>query len=256
MIILENAEKRKISAAVFDFDGTLSTLRCGWEQVMEPLMLEVIYGDNPTDEDVRTVREYISASTGIQTILQMKWICEMVEKRGGTPLSAWDYKAEYNRRLMENVLKRREEARLSPEKFLMKGGPEFLAALKSRGVKIYAASGTDDADVKLEAEALGIAKYFDEIAGALPFSEDCSKEATLKRLIGEGGSDGLIVVGDGPVEIRLGREAGATTVGIVGKESELSGYDEIKIKRLTAAGAHILCDCFEKADEIFEFIEG
>lgn len=256
MIILENAEKRKISAAVFDFDGTLSTLRCGWEQVMEPLMLEVIYGDHPTDEEVATVREYISASTGIQTILQMKWICEMVEKRGGTPLSAWDYKAEYNRRLMENVLKRREEARLSPEKFLMKGGPEFLAALKARGVKIYAASGTDDADVKLEAEALGIAKYFDEIAGALPFSEDCSKEATLKRLIGEGGSDGLIVVGDGPVEIRLGREAGATTVGIVGKESELSGYDEVKIKRLTAAGAHILCDCFAEADEIFEFIEG
>ena len=74
MIILENAKKRRISAAVFDFDGTLSTLRCGWEQVMEPLMLEVIYGDNPTDEDIRTVREYISASTGIQTILQMKWI--------------------------------------------------------------------------------------------------------------------------------------------------------------------------------------
>ena len=256
MIILENAKKRKISAAVFDFDGTLSTLRCGWEHVMEPLMLEVIYGDNPTEEEVRTVREYISASTGIQTILQMKWICEMVEKRGGSPLSAWDYKAEYNRRLMENVLKRREEAKLSPEKFLMKGGPEFLMRLKERGVKIYAASGTDDADVKLEAEALGIAKYFDEIAGALPFSEDCSKEATLKRLIGEGGSDGLIVVGDGPVEIRLGREAGATTVGIVGKESELSGYDDVKIKRLTAAGAHILCDCFEEADKIFEFIEG
>lgn len=38
-------EKTTIKAAVFDFDGTISTLRCGWEEVMEPLMLECISGE-------------------------------------------------------------------------------------------------------------------------------------------------------------------------------------------------------------------
>ena len=28
---------------LFDFDGTISTLRCGWEKVMKPLMLEMIH---------------------------------------------------------------------------------------------------------------------------------------------------------------------------------------------------------------------
>ena len=36
----ERMPKGKIKAAIFDFDGTCSTLRCGWERVMEPLMLE------------------------------------------------------------------------------------------------------------------------------------------------------------------------------------------------------------------------
>ncbi len=256
MIQLESCQKRPIKIAVFDFDGTLSTLRCGWESVMEPLMLETIFGDAPTEAERQIVRDYISASTGIQTVLQMKWICEMVEKSGRIPRSPWEYKAEYNKRLMESVMKRRQVAKGAPEQFLMKGGRAFLDRLRAKGVRIYAASGTDDADVKAEAEILGIAHLFDEIAGAKPMSEDCSKEATLKRLIGDGQGDGLLVVGDGPVEIRLGREAGAVTVGIVGKERERCGFDPVKVERLTAAGAHVLCDCFENADEIFEFVEG
>ena len=78
MIILEDCKKTKIKTAVFDFDGTISTLRSGWESVMEPLMTEVLFGDNPTEAEITMVKEYISASTGIQTILQMKWICEIV----------------------------------------------------------------------------------------------------------------------------------------------------------------------------------
>ena len=106
MIVLEQHEKKKIVAAVFDFDGTLSTLRCGWEAVMEPLMLECIFGDGYTEEDQREVRDYIKDSTGIQTILQMKWLAERVKQQGKTPLDPWEYKAEYNRRLMVNVEKK------------------------------------------------------------------------------------------------------------------------------------------------------
>ena len=39
----------KIKAAIFDFDGTFSTLRCGWEKVMRKLMLELISGGKPYD---------------------------------------------------------------------------------------------------------------------------------------------------------------------------------------------------------------
>jgi phosphoglycolate phosphatase-like HAD superfamily hydrolase len=257
MIILETCKKTPIKTAVFDFDGTLSTLRCGWESVMEPLMLEILYGKHPTAEEIDRVRSYISASTGIQTILQMKWIAEQLTAVGREARSPWDYKAEYNRRLMERVEQRRLHAAAgNADDYLIRGGKAFLEKLRAKGVKIYAASGTDEEDVRREAEILGIAHLFDEIAGAKPFSEDCSKEATLARLIGESGGDGLLVVGDGPVEIRLGRAVGAATVGIAANERERCGFDEVKCQRLRDAGAHILCDGFEAADEIFAFLEG
>lgn len=256
MIILEQHSKAKIKCAVFDFDGTISTLRCGWESVMEPLILECIFGDEYTEQNVKEVKDYIAASTGIQTIMQMKWLAQRVEMAGKRTLDPWDYKAEYNRRLMINVEKLRKDALDgNREKYIMRGAEQFLAVLKQRGIKLYAASGTDDADVKREAEILGIDKYFDEIAGALPYSEDCSKEATLKRLISMG-EGGLLVVGDGPVEIKLGREAGAATLGICGSERELCGFDEVKVARLTKAGAHALVDCFEDETRILDWMEG
>ncbi len=249
---LEQHERYNIRAAIFDFDGTLSTLRCGWEAVMAPMMEEYL---SKTENVREKVSEFIDASTGIQTILQMKWLAEQVALQGDTPLDAWDYKAEYNTRLMESVEKKRQEA-LSGErdKYIISGAEEFLKALRDNGIRLYAASGTDDKDVKKEAEVLGLDKYFDRIEGAKPFSENCSKEATIKELMKEHKGSELLVVGDGPVEIRLGKEAGALTLGICANEKELLGWDEAKISRLTKAGAHGLVDRFD-VKEIFSWME-
>ena len=42
----------RIRAAVLDFDGMISTLRHGWEQIMAPLMLEMIAGSTPADGEL------------------------------------------------------------------------------------------------------------------------------------------------------------------------------------------------------------
>jgi phosphoglycolate phosphatase-like HAD superfamily hydrolase len=252
MKVLEQHDKRNIRAAIFDFDGTLSTLRCGWETVMGPMMEEYL---SKTENVKEKVSEFIDASTGIQTILQMKWLAEQVALQGENPLDPWDYKAEYNRRLMENVEKKRAEALSGArDKYIISGAEEFLKALKDKGIKLYAASGTDDKDVKKEAEVLGLSKYFDSIEGAKPFSENCSKEATIKELMEKHQGNELLVVGDGPVEIRLGKEAGALTLGICANEKELSGWDEAKINRLTKAGARLLVDRFD-VKEIISWME-
>ena len=253
MKILEKHSARSIKVAIFDFDGTLSTLRCGWESVMAPLMEECL---DKTPNVKEKVREFIDRSTGIQTILQMKWLAEQVALQGDTPLDIWEYKAEYNRRLMESVAKKRDDAINGAEKqYTVENAEEFLDALCQRGIRLFAASGTDDADVKREAAALKLDKYFESIDGAKPFSEDCSKEATLKALMSSFDPESIIVIGDGPVEIKLGRSVNALTLGICADERKLCGYDEAKISRLTAAGAHALVDGFKQTDEIISWME-
>ena len=250
MLIIKGHIPRKIHTVVFDFDGTISTLRSGWETVMEPLMVEYL-GEARRDE----IRAYIDESTGIQTIEQMKWLAKNAhEANPAFTDDPWTYKALYNERLMENVEKRKEDAKKEPEKYLVSGAVAFLKELKARGLRLFAASGTDEADVKKEAAALGVDGFFDAIAGALPMSEDCSKKATLERLMREAGDcAGVLVIGDGPVEIKLGEEAGALTLGVASDEVRLRGYNETKLARLHRAGASAIVDCFEKKEEILEW---
>ncbi|MBR4888602.1 MAG: HAD family hydrolase [Clostridia bacterium] len=260
--ICATTPKSPVRAVLFDFDGTISTLRCGWEQVMKPLMLEMISGGKPYGEELeREVETYIGESTGIQTIHQMKWLAAAVQERGnnpGAPTDPWWYKAEYNRRLMENVnerLKNLEEGCIPREDYLIKGSEEFLKALCSRGIKLYVASGTDHPDVCREAEALGVAQYFTLIAGAPVGEENCSKEKVMARLLEEEGLQGseVAVIGDGKVEIRLGKEAGARAVGLATDERN-GGVDAVKRERLILAGADIICGDFTEANELLAFL--
>ena len=259
-----DVKQLNIRAAIFDFDGTLSTLRCGWETVMEPLMIESILGSGTDREAVTAqVREYIDASTGIQTIAQMKWLNQAVKDHGTNPDApddTWFYKNEYNVRLMQTVAKRRDEViagRVPRENYLIAGGERFLRGLKERGVRLFAASGTDDADVKKESAALGLAGYFESIDGAKPHSEDCSKEAVIRDLIDRCGFCGeeILVCGDGKVEILLGNAAGARTLGIASDEERRQGVNPIKQRRLELAGAQKIVGDFSDFDGIIRWLE-
>lgn len=259
MIVLENHTKKTIKAAVFDFDGTISTIRCGWEEVMEPLMLSYLSVKTGETEELRkTVRDYIDKSTGIQTILQMKWLAEQaVLADPDASNDPWSYKSEYNKLLMQKIESRIRDAEAgNKESYLIYGSVCFLSRLHDMGIRMFAASGTDVADVRHESAALGVDHFFDRIEGAMPMSESCSKEATLRSLISESGfaPENIIVIGDGPVEIKLGREFGTLTLGIASDEQKRIGYNERKIERLKAAKAHAITDSFAAADEILAFM--
>ncbi len=251
LLIPVNPKVNRLKAVLFDFDGTISTLRCGWEAVMAPFMEEVLAGSRENEDDIKkVVAEYIDASTGIQTIFQMRWLADQVKNQGRSPLDPWAYKAEYNRRLMQTVAERRkavETGAVNADEYLIAGSRAFLQALKERGVLLFVASGTDQADVEREAAILGVADYFAEIAGAPPHEASCSKERVIRRLLGQSGmaSEELAVAGDGKVEIAIAREAGALALGVASDEAKRSGINPIKLARLQTAGAQAVTGDFE-----------
>ncbi|MDZ7374326.1 MAG: HAD family hydrolase [candidate division KSB1 bacterium] len=255
----------EVRFALFDFDGTISLLREGWQRIMEPMMIEMICGDRPPSPEIRTrVREYIEQSTGLQTILQMQKLVEFVREFGLVPedriLDAWEYKRIYNERLLEPVNARlamihRGEKR--PSDFLLRGSVELLRALRSRGITLYAASGTDLPDVLREAQELGVAEFFDGgIYGALRTYEECNKEKVLRQILEEHNLSGaeLVVFGDGPVEIRLARQFGAIGVGVASNEVRGYGWNRKKVRRLRLAGAHVLVPDFGEYETLLSYL--
>ncbi len=249
---------------LFDFDGTVSLLREGWQGIMGPVCVEMICGTHPpTPEIVREVEEMIDETTGIQTIFQMQRLVEMVRAHGLVPedqiKDPAGYKQVYNDRLMVPVRERIARLRsgeLTLEQATVKGALHFLKLLSQKEVAMYVFSGTDRDDVRNEAKEVGAAPYFQEIWGALPSVEEYSKEKVIRDIIAQHNLHGseVLAIGDGPVELRNVKEHGGIALGIASDEQKGTGWDEHKRQRLLRAGADILVPDFAEAEQLVRYL--
>ena len=262
--IINEAELGRIKHVLFDFDGTISLLREGWQHIMAPVCVEMICGETaPTDAIRQAVAEMIDETTGIQTIFQMERLVEMVRAHGLVPehavKTAADYKEVYNDRLMVPVrerLARLASGALTKEAATVRGAERLLDLFQGRGATMYVFSGTDRDDVRNEAAQLGVAPYFVEIWGAIPSTVDYSKEKVIRELIAQHDLHGseVLAVGDGPVELRNVKEHGGIALGVCSNEETGEGWDETKRTRLIRAGADILVPDFKEAETLVRYL--
>jgi phosphoglycolate phosphatase len=232
--------------ALFDFDGTISVIRSGWIDVMEPMMTEILL-DLKTGEpeaDLQTlIREMIWRTTGKETIYQMMDFASHVRERGGSPLDARVYKQMYLDRLWTVISGRIDDlksGRVAPEQYMVPGVWRFLESLRERGLKMYLASGTDEVFMKEEARLLGVVPFFDGgVYGAQEDYQSFSKKILIQRIISQTDVRGEEIVGfgDGYVEIEEVKLVGGVTVGVATKEPECAEVDPWKRQRLIGVGA-------------------
>jgi len=250
--------------ALFDFDGTLSLIREGWQDIMIPYFIDVMQ-QTPKAEDTETIEEivatFVDRLTGKQTIFQCIQLNEEVVLRGGIPTDPGIYKAEYLRRLGDRIKSRLEELRqgCDPQKYLVPGSTPILELLKESGYNLYLASGTDEPDVLAEAKLLGLDRYFgNHIYGALDNQTDCSKELVIKQIIAENNLAGseLVSFGDGFVEIELVADIGGYAIGVATDEVQKQGVNQHKRKRLLEAGAAMIIPDFGEAEKLVAILGG
>ncbi|MGC8838601.1 MAG: HAD family hydrolase [Anaerolineae bacterium] len=263
-VINPDIPRGTIRHALFDFDGTISLIREGWQGVMIPMMVEVLL-QTPHHEDEeelrRVVTDFVDRLTGKQTIYQMIRLCEEVEKRGGTPADPLVYKRMYHDRLWERIKGRvaaLERGEIPPEEMMVPGALEMVRALRARGVTCYLASGTDEPYVLHEAEVLGLTPYFARIYGALDDYKRYSKKMVIERIIQENDLHGseFAAFGDGFVEIEDAKAVGGIAVGVASNEATREGVNLWKRERLIAAGADLIVPDFREHDRLVAYLFG
>lgn len=237
--------------AVLDFDGTISLIREGWQQIMTPYFTDELCAtpkgrDMPREELALRAREFITLLTGKQTIYQCIHLAEEIKALGGVPQDPQAYKDEYHRRLLERIdgrLRGLEAGTIDPETLTVPGSYDLLDMLLRHGVTPYLASGTDEVYVLKEADLLDVTRFFGRhIYGAQREYKTFSKKMVIERIIRENHLEGpeLLGFGDGYVEIENVREAGGCAVGVASNEAERRGIDEWKRERLIRAGANYI----------------
>lgn len=271
-IVNEWREKLQISHAIFDHDGTISTLREGWEEIMAPMMMKAILGERFSDADETLyhkvhdrVLDFIDKTTGIQTLIQMQGLVKMVKEFGLVPeeqvLDEFGYKEIFNNELLALVKKREAKllrGELTIADFTIKNAVLLLEALHKAGVTLYLASGTDQEDVINEARILGYDHLFEgKIFGAVGDVTKEAKRIVLDRILREvdnSKTGKLVLFGDGPVEIREARKRGGATVGIASDEVKRHSLNEKKRLRLIKAGADVVVPDFSQLPELLRLL--
>lgn len=261
-IICDQVPRGRIRHALFDFDGTLSLIRAGWQEVMVPQMVAWLM-ETPTDESRAELNDvvtgYVTHLTGKQTIYQMIELAEQVAKRGGQPQEPLQYKRLYLAALWETIKDRvagLKSGRIPPDQLMVPGARAMLDALCARGVRCYLASGTDEPYVLDEAAALGIIDYFAGIYGAQDDYKSFSKQVLIERIIAEHGLAGpeFAGFGDGFVEIEDTKQVGGIAVGVASDEVTPGGIDAWKRTRLIRAGADVIVPDFSESGALVEYL--
>ena len=259
-ILRPNPAPGRLRFAVFDFDGTLSLLRAGWQTVMADLMVEALQATPRAEAEaqLRTrTAEPVFGLSGRPTIIQMQWLVDEIRQRGGTPQTAEAYKQQYLVRLSECIRHRAdlEAGRQPPERFRVPGALEFVAALHVRGVACYIASGTDETAVREEVTLLGLAPLITDLRGVREDGSDAKRvvidrlTANHRLLTGE-----LAVIGDGRAEMEYARSAGGLAIGVASTEDERAGIDARKRALLIAAGADVIVPDFSQPAELLAYL--
>lgn len=256
-------DKYHIKAVIFDFDGTLSTIRYGWVPMMYRFFMKYITDGRPVSEAQKAeLNHYTLISGGIQTVVQMMWFVDRIKEYGLNPnanLDPWFYKTEFLAELNDMAHKNRNQI-FSGERpasdFLIKGSVEFLTRLQAAGLKTYIASGTEEPDLRCEAEALGLLPHLTKIYGSPLKVIRNAKEHCLQCVMEEEGFDQteILFVGDGHLEISIGHNHGTLTLGAATDENTREDLDPVKRKVLIEAGADAIVPNYVNSDEIFDWL--
>jgi len=251
-----------IKFAIFDFDGTISLIREGWQQIMIPMMVEILMAtpDHESRADIQQlVRTYVTDTTGKQTIYQMIRLAEEVEKRGGVAGDPLVYKEQYHDLLMLRIVDRLKGLRtgsINPEEMVVPGALDALQQITQAGVVCFLASGTDEKYVLDEATLLGITPYFQGIYGAQDDYKTFSKRMVIQKIIDDHQLSGpeLVAFGDGYVEIEDTKAVGGIAVGLATDEAGRSGIDAWKRERLIASGADVIMPDFLPFTQLWQVL--
>ena len=261
--VADRISRGRFRSVLFDFDGTLSLIREGWREIMIPMMVEILAGLRTGEAEtdlIAIVSEFVDRLTGQQTIYQMIQLCKEIRKRGGTPAEPLAYKRRYHDQLLQHIHGRIEGLRsgsISPADMMLPGSLDLLENLKSRGMALYLASGTDVGYVRDEAGLLGITPYFeDRIYGALDQHESFSKAMVIQDILRSHRLNGpeLLGFGDGYVEIENVKDVGGLAVGVASDEARREDINAWKRNRLIRAGADLIIPDYREQGKLIAYL--
>lgn len=255
-----------IKQVILDHDGTVSTLREGWQEIMEGFMMSQLLQPSLDAEERALLRKQIQTliaqTTGQPTLVQMEGLVDMLRTRhfpAEEILAPESYKAQFAAALDARVGERIKDIRrghYQPGDYMIYGVGAWMRALADKGVSLALASGTDEPSIIFESEVLGVKSFYrGQIWGAKPETPENAKFRAIRHFLQAGIPPAeMAIVGDGPAEMAEGRKAGLLCIGVASHEAKGKEINEDKRASLITAGAQLILPDFSDTQPLVEMM--
>jgi len=256
----------RYTAAMFDFDGTLSLIREGWSAIMAQLGIELLLDQKLILEPDEATRHFVEAEmlklSGKPSLFQMERLAEIVQLRGGTPGDPNEYLQEFLRRLFAISDGRKADlasGRVPPDAWAVPGSRELLATLRNRGAALYLASGTDLEYVHAELKLLKLDEFFGQHVYAPALNTPNFSKGDVVRMILQTHSipgEQLLGFGDGFSETVETKRVNGTAIGLASHEAGTPGINAMKRTLLIDLGADAIIPYYSEPDRLVAWLFG
>jgi len=265
-LVNPNLRRGPFTAAMFDFDGTLSLIREGWSGIMANLGLELLREQNLVNGSEEPARHYLEEEmlklSGKPSIFQMRRLADELQARGGQPGDPEVYLKEFTRRLFEISDGRKADlatGRVQPAAWAVPGSHELLSNLRDRGIALYLASGTDLDYVREEMDLLKLTEFFGKhIYAPADNTPNFTKRDTVEMILREHAIPGeqLLGFGDGYSETVEVKRAGGMAIAVASHEAGVPGVNLLKRRILIELGADAVIPHYDGSERLVEWLFG
>jgi phosphoglycolate phosphatase len=216
-----NNEKLSLKAAVFDFDGTLATLNIDFPQMRKSV--------------VELIDSYGIPSTGIKHF----FVLEMIE--AGKLFISGHFPAKLSMFIEQaNELIESIEMEAARNGNLIDGTRDMLQELKKRKIKTGIVSRNCQAAVLQVFPDISV--YFDSVMtrDKTPFVKPHPEHLRLILKALEVETESASMIGDHPMDIKLGRDVGTHTIGVLTGVSDIDDLIQAKADLILQKAADLV----------------
>lgn len=258
--IINKPQISRVKCIILDYDGTLTTLRKGWNVILTDYAKSKINPYNRPcdliDDRILHLTTHAGGTTPRQLVKRLMDIIEELGHISKEEIGTIEhYAKDYADHFQEKINDRLENFSNESESYVIESVRPMLDFIQSRETINYIVTGSCETAVTNELKLLGMDSFFVKVYGATLEMEGNLKLDAMNEIISRHGlnKDEVLIIGDGSTEMRAARDLGLPSIGIASNEDE-GGLCQKKRQLLIDLGAHAIIADYTGFQNVWEWL--
>lgn len=258
--VLNKPAVSSIRCVVLDYDGTLTTLRKGWDVILTDYANRRINPYNKPceglDEAILHLTDHAGGTTPKQLMSRLVNLMKQMKLQPENEIQSIEYYAkEYADHFQEKIDERVKNFSTTSESYVIESVRPMLDFLSTRKTINYVVTGSCENAVKDELHKLQMINYFEDVYGATLEMEGNLKLNAMNEIMARHSVKPceILIIGDGSTEIRAASELQLPAIGIASNEHD-GGLCEKKRDLLKGLGANAIIADYSGFQNVWDWL--